>query len=135
MGPIAYKLDLPPSSKIHPMFHISQLKQVHGNVFLPTSLPPQLSNLELETEPEALLDIRFQNPATSTVSEVLIKWRDLPISEATWELFHTIASQFHDFHLEDKVNLFGAGNVMNSPAGPRTLITYKRRAKESNRNE
>lgn len=133
VGPVAYRLNLPSSSKIHPVFHISRLKHVHGNVFIPTCIPLQLNfALELETEPEVLLDICYQHTDAATVTEVLIKWRDLPTSEATCELFHKIASHFPNFHLEDKVKLFGAGIVMNSPEGPHTFITYKRGGKDGN---
>lgn len=108
VGPVAYRLNLPSSSKIHPVFHNSQLKCVHGNVFILTSISLQLnSSLELETEPEALLDIPYHYKDAATVTEVLIKWCDLPTSEATWELYHSIASHFPNFHLEDKVRLFG----------------------------
>lgn len=95
VGPVAYKLQLPPSRKINPVFHISQLKRVYGSVFISTPIPPQLNSvLELETEPEDLLDVRYQQTDSSTVTEVLIKWRGLPATEATWELFHNIASHF-----------------------------------------
>lgn len=108
VGSVAYKLDLPPSSKLHPVFHVSQLKRVHGSVFLPTPIPPQLTvALELEVEPESLLDVRYKHTDTAVLTEVLIKWRNLPSSEATWELFHNIDVQFPEFHLEDKVRLFG----------------------------
>lgn len=59
VGKVAYKLELPPQSNIHPVFHISQLKRAVPAKYTPQELPPILTtNLEWATEPETLLDIR-----------------------------------------------------------------------------
>lgn len=101
-------MDLPPSCKTHPVFHVSQLKPARGSSFVATAIPPQLSTiLELMAEPEALLGIHKSMPSLQTVDEVLIRWQGLPLTDATWENFHTIDAHFPHFHLEDKVNLFG----------------------------
>ena len=57
IGSVANKLELPPSSHIHPVFHVSCLKKVIG-----TNIRAQTILLELDTqgsiilEPEAILN-------------------------------------------------------------------------------
>ena len=57
---MAYKLEFPASSQVHPIFHVSFLKKVIGN-----KIPVQTILLELEEEgkiilePEAITDTRI----------------------------------------------------------------------------
>ena len=105
IGQVAYHLDLPPTAAIHPVFHVSQLRAAVGTAHSSPTIPPSLTaDLELIVEPEALLDVR-QQPTTHE-AEVLIRWKNLPEFEATWEKFTAIQSQFPDFNLEDKVKVF-----------------------------
>lgn len=59
IGKVAYKLQLPKDSSIHPVFHIFQLKPALPSSFQAQSLPAILnSNLEWDTKPEDILAIR-----------------------------------------------------------------------------
>ncbi|KAH9650018.1 hypothetical protein KPL70_026202 [Citrus sinensis] len=123
IGKVAYKLELPQTAKLHPVFHVSQLRAALGvSPFSPT-IPPQLTpELELVVEPEKLLGVRPKVNGQSGEVEVLVKWKSLPEFEATWEDFHLIQQQFPDFHLEDKVKVWADGNVR-----PQVRFTYARR--------
>lgn len=123
IGKVAYKLQLPQSAKIHPVFHISQLKKAVGLGHTPTQLPAHLtSDLILEVEPENLLGVR--NSPSST--EVLVKWKGLQDFEATWEDFDEVNNRFPSFHLEDKVHLWVGGIARDLPR-PEVRFTYARR--------
>ena len=104
VGAVAYKLKLPPSATIHPVFHVSQLRKAVGATHCPQPLPSQLSaDMELPTEPAAVLGIRAMQGRGTANQEVLRK--DLPEFEETRELSSVIQQQFPHFHLEDKVLL------------------------------
>eukprot|EP00253_Pinus_taeda_P017330 PITA_17330 len=81
---VAYKLALPPTAKIHPVFHISCLKKVIGN-----NCRIQTSLLELDEEgsiwlqPEQVLDTRERHLCGHMIKEVLVKWKDTSSEDAT----------------------------------------------------
>jgi hypothetical protein len=83
VGSVAYKLKLPPQSKVHPVFHVSLLKKVTGSAPLMFSpLPAEFS--ELHT-PELVLDRRVCNKGHRTTYQLLIKWHDTHTKLATWK--------------------------------------------------
>ena len=78
IGPIAYKLALPPSVKIHNVFHVSLLKAFH--VTLPTviQIPDWLQGLAATDStplPEEILDKRIHQRQ----QKVLVKWTNTPV--------------------------------------------------------
>ncbi|XP_074326479.1 uncharacterized protein LOC141664426 [Apium graveolens] len=59
VGMVAYELGLPESNKLHPIFHISQLKRSIGVTLVSPPIPPHLSgDMEMVVEPEAVLEVR-----------------------------------------------------------------------------
>ncbi|XP_070677852.1 uncharacterized protein [Malus domestica] len=99
VGKVAYTLDLPPGSRIHPTFHISFLKPKLGsNVAASTALPP-LSDTGLVTwTPEKVLQRGMIKKGNSAVTRWLIKWMGLPDHDATLKDAASILDRFPDFN-------------------------------------
>ncbi|RVW22797.1 Transposon Tf2-8 polyprotein [Vitis vinifera] len=100
VGEVAYKLNLPETSKIHPVFHVSNLKlALGGNNQQGTSLPEMDgSSGVVGPFPQAVLDRQTRR----NKEEVLIHWQGLSPAEATWEDACTMRLRFPDITLEDK---------------------------------
>ncbi|TYK19390.1 Transposon Ty3-I Gag-Pol polyprotein [Cucumis melo var. makuwa] len=82
-GTLAYKLELPPSATIHPVFHISQLKRAFGDCQNPQESAPYMTeNHEWLAIPDEAYG--YQKDAKGEW-EVLMSWKGLPNHEATWE--------------------------------------------------
>lgn len=62
LGTVAYKLNLPPTSKIHHVFHVSALKQKLGQHIshLPTLPPIDTEGTILLPKPEQIIDRRLK---------------------------------------------------------------------------
>ncbi|KAH0670700.1 hypothetical protein KY290_026097 [Solanum tuberosum] len=113
IGDVAYKLDLPPSSRIHPVFHVQVLRKCIGkptNQITPIELLDQTPSVTLT--PAAVLKTRDVTKGAHKVPQCLVKWVGLPIEDATWEDSYTLLQQFPHLNLEDKVLLHEGGNVM-----------------------
>lgn len=83
IGSMAYKLKLPESSSVHPVFHVSLLKRAVGP---PSPLPVVLStNLSDVQVPELVLDRRLKIRNKRAVQQILIKWKGWPPELSTWE--------------------------------------------------
>ena len=83
IGSNAYELKLPPQWRIHSVFHASLLTRApKSNIRPSTSAPPPvLVQNQFEYEVEALLDMkRIRNQ-----EYYLVKWKDYPHSDNTWE--------------------------------------------------
>ncbi|GKD66051.1 RNA-directed DNA polymerase, partial [Tanacetum coccineum] len=85
------------TSSIHPVFHASQPKRVIGDHQVVCDLPDGLVT-ESPLVPAEVCGSRLN----AGRREVLIAWKDMPESKATWEGFEEVRRQFSDFHLEDK---------------------------------
>ena len=86
VGQVAYELELPEGSKIHNVFHVSCLKRVIGQqVVASQELPPLDDEGRLATSPEEILQVRERKLRNRVVKEFLLKWKDLPVEDATWE--------------------------------------------------
>jgi len=90
IGSVAYRLDLPPSALVHPVFHVSQLKQAIGNQPVSSSLPSTSASLAI---PERILQRRV-SAGDRPALQGLIKWSGLPVSLATWENLESLRQRF-----------------------------------------
>ena len=86
IGSMAYKLELPVSSRVHPIFHVSCLNKVTGeNIPVQTIFPELDEEGKIISEPEAVTEIRTRQLRNQSISEYLIKWKNLPTENSTWE--------------------------------------------------
>ena len=80
VGSVAYKLELPSTTSIHPVFHVSQLKAVvlPGYPVSP-SLP---TDTELPQVPLEKLQTRVLPTATGSMEQGLVRWSG---GQLTWQ--------------------------------------------------
>jgi hypothetical protein len=135
IGLQAYKLDLPASMKIHPVFHISLLEPYKSNLIPGRIQPPPPPVLvkdspELEYEVEEILDSKLLHRRLF----YLIKWKGYPVSENSWEPASNVSNspllirQFHSQYpnkpsaVPAKVCFLGSNIQFYSPILPSSHV-------------
>ncbi|GJS26574.1 cytochrome P450 78A7-like protein [Tanacetum coccineum] len=106
VGMVSYRVQLPPKLKIHPVFHVSFLKPYHGDEEDPergvSKRAPTTVVTSYDREVEEILSDRtIRRRGVPSYIEYLIKWRDLPDSEASWEaedLLWQFADEIKRYH-------------------------------------
>lgn len=124
LGPVTFKLQLPKSWKIHPVFHASLLTPFvqtseHGPAY--AQPPPDIINEEEEYEIEAVVNSRHNRQGKL---EYLVKWEGYPDSENQWkrpfDLDHA-EEAIQEFHLAHPEAIHS-----DRTPKPRTRKTYKK---------
>nr|KYP65393.1 hypothetical protein KK1_011626 [Cajanus cajan] len=115
IGSVAYKLLLPVNAKIHPIFHVSQLKEFKGDDTATTIPFPLLIDEEgIMLQPLQVLNRRTILKGEQLIPQVLVQWSGQEVSEATWENAEDMSHLYPNFNLEDKV-IFNGGSIVMGP--------------------
>ncbi|OMP04183.1 hypothetical protein CCACVL1_02182 [Corchorus capsularis] len=83
---MAYQLLLPPLAKIHPTFHVSQLKKHIGESPATLQLPNLSSDGTMAKKPVSVLDRRMVKRSNLAITEVLVNWSNTFLEDAIWEV-------------------------------------------------
>jgi hypothetical protein len=87
---VAYRLQLPEHIKIHPVFHVSQLRPFHTNDNLqfpgraPPPPPPVITDAGPSDVIAELVDRRTIRRGQSEKTQYLVTFRNQPLHEARW---------------------------------------------------
>lgn len=106
IGSVAYKVALPESAKIHPVFHSSLLKPYHDPSQSEQPLPPTAIEGKPTIQQITILDHKWDS-SDSTKRLVLVQWLGLQPEDSTWEDWTELQA---NYHLEDKVFHEGVRN-------------------------
>jgi hypothetical protein len=126
IGAVAYKLELPTSSSIHPVFHVSQLKpSVKPSILVSPSLPPD--NVDVQF-PIQVMARRSISRGGHDVRQALVRWSGAEPALDTWEDEVALRQRFPTAAAWGQASSHGGGNVSSAsnsstektPAEPRT---------------
>lgn len=99
IGFVAYKLELPESSRVHPVFHVSQLKKAVGQAKVHRQLPQITEQGTFDLSPLRQLDSRSIVKDHKVIHQLLIQWKGCSADEATWEDEDLLKINFPEFYI------------------------------------
>jgi chemotaxis protein CheY-P-specific phosphatase CheC len=101
IGTQAYKLQLPKSMRIHPVFHVSLLEP-YKTSSIPNRTRPPPPPITIDSQQEFEVDQILNSKYEGKQLKYLIKWKGCPISDNSWEPDHflkncrELVKAFHD---------------------------------------
>ena len=103
IGAVAYKLKLPPTARIHNVFHVSLLKTKLGdNAVVEPQLPSLADPENKKWIPAAILETRIVKKGGAAATQWLVSWMGSSLEEATWEFADMILERYPNFKPEFK---------------------------------
>ncbi|KAJ0894123.1 putative nucleotidyltransferase, Ribonuclease H [Helianthus annuus] len=113
VGKVSYRLQLPPKLKIHPVFHVSYLKPYHAdeedlNRGVSKRAPTAVVTSFDREVAEIVSDRTIRRRGVPSYKEYLIKWKNLPDSEASWETEDSL------WQFRDEIKKYHEGSTRTS---------------------
>ena len=100
INPVAYRLELPASMKVHPVFHVSLL-EAYKESTISGRLQPSPPSVEVEGHDEYEVEEVLDSRRRRGKLQYLIQWRGYDINERTWEPATNLANaplKVQEFH-------------------------------------
>nr|AAL82656.1 retrotransposon protein, putative, unclassified [Oryza sativa Japonica Group]AAM18147.1 Putative gag-pol polyprotein [Oryza sativa Japonica Group] len=105
---VAYRLALPPGTRLHDVFHVGLLKPFVGvSPSAPLALPP-IQHGAAQPVPRQVLRARLARG----VRQLLVQWEGLPASATSWEDLDDFRNRYPSFQLADELLIEGGRDVM-----------------------
>ena len=100
INPVAYKLKLPSSTRLHPVFHVSLLQPYHGST-IPGRTQPNPSPLMLDEEGQPIFEVEFIADCRRVRSQLqyLVHWKGYSMEERTWEPVRLLTSRLQRYRI------------------------------------
>lgn len=98
IGAVAYKLRLLDHAKIHPIFHVSQLKKKIGDHHIIHALTAGVTTQgQLLQEPIEIIDKRVVKRGRMKSTQILVLWSNSFPEDDTWEFLQDFEQRFPNF--------------------------------------
>jgi ribosomal protein L21E len=122
VGEAAYKIQLSVGSKIHDVFHVSQLKPFTAN-YTPVfaDLPVTMDLSSGTFPPREIVERRLVKKGNAAMPQIKVRWTNLPDDCTTWEDYYVLKKRFPDVELWKELPAQG-GDSVTSPS-PEVMVT------------